>query len=151
MQIVTVIVMTVASVRMSEVKQMNNRYLYKAKRKDNGEWVEGYYAYIRPYHYMMPKDNFDTWFEVDENTLCQCTGLKDKNGKLIWENEICVIRSNPIDEEDGYFTVGWDNDGARFKLESDELVFDFDDIHSYECEVVGSIFDNPELLEGGEN
>lgn len=141
---------------------MNNRYLYKAKRKDNGEWVEGIPIkthiglficfeenphYCSQYGYM----EIDEIIIVDENTLCQCIGSEDKNGKLIWENDICIIHSNPIDEEDGYFTVGWDNDDARFKLESNKLVIDFESIHSYECEVVGNIFDNPELLEGGEN
>ena len=149
---------------------MNNRYLYKAKRMSDGAWISGGSIIqfldngIRSFY--MPQFNekyvcthddvtsdilgFEScrFYKVDRSTVCRCIGSEDKNGKLIWENDICIIRSNPIDEEDGYFTVSWDNDGARFKLESDEMVFDFDSIHSYECEVVGNIFDNPELLEG---
>ena len=54
---------------------MNDRYLCRAKRKNWRElpkekwWVEGYYAYMQPYHYIMPKDNFDSWIEIDEKTL----------------------------------------------------------------------------------
>ncbi len=143
---------------------MNDRYLYKAKRKDTGEWAEGNILASGERYFIIPMFGVSCIegngeekrinlfaYEVDPSTLCQCTGVTEKNDGLIWENDICIIHSNPIDEEDGYFTVGWDNDGARFKLESNELVFDFDNIYSHECEVIGNIFDNPELLEGGEH
>lgn len=142
---------------------MSDRHLCKGKRTDNGEWVEGFLieddfgCFIVPEDYISERQLKNKSygyelilikaFEVDSSTICQCTGLKDKNGELIWENDICIIHDSAIDEEDGYFTVEWDDDGARFALEGDGLTADFDSYHGYECEVIGSAIDNPELLE----
>ena len=130
---------------------MNDRYLYRAKRKNwrglpKEKWrVEGYYAYMQPYHYIMPKDNFDSWIEIDEKTLCACTVLKDKNGKMIWENEIIKCKC-------GIAVVVWDKSEWRIKWVKDniwrkDLHFWVNDENEYGVEVIGSAIDNPELLE----
>ncbi|MFQ8663526.1 MAG: YopX family protein, partial [Lachnospiraceae bacterium] len=68
--------------------------LFKAKRKDNGKWVEGYYRRIPCMgmleHYIMPRNpkNRMEQYAIDPDTLCQYTGLTDKNGRKIWENDI---------------------------------------------------------------
>lgn len=79
---------------------MNNRYLYKAKRKDNGEWVCGNLIFRRiwssEFYVIRVEDNgFDNYeeFEVIPETICQCTTLIDKNGKLIFTDDILHIRT----------------------------------------------------------
>lgn len=77
---------------------MENRYLFRAKRIDTGEWVEGYLSY--PFctekgnesYYFYAKDSLGFFCRcvVDASTICQCTGRNDKNGKLIYENDIMV-------------------------------------------------------------
>ena len=137
---------------------MNDRFLFRAKRSDNREWVEGYYAVARDrkgltQHNILIADNdlgYFKWIVVDPSTICQCTGLKDKNGKLIWENDICIITDGTLDEEDGYFRLDWEIDRAMFEFEGTGICANFDNVSGYDCEVVGNIFDNPELLEVGE-
>lgn len=62
---------------------MNDRDLYKAKRIDNKEWITG--------NYMFPDQIYDyinkIAYRIEPETVCRCTGRKDKSGKLIWEND----------------------------------------------------------------
>ena len=148
---------------------MNDRYLFKAKRADNGEWVYGnliwsddcvddYRAIIIPTNNsnMFTKGGakgdlgFENWYRVNENTICQCTNLKDKNGKLIWENDIAK------DEKGNFYKSIWQDNFYKFCwvcIKSNIKVcvgnkWDlWDSIKGFEIEVVGNIFDNPELLE----
>ena len=134
---------------------MNDRYLYRAKRKNWRElpkdkwWVEGYYAYMQPYHYIMPKDNFDSWIEIDEKTLCACTGLKDKNGKLIWENDIVNVSTN---KGNTLCQVRYADSVAQFQLWQSKTLHKTStvlNLGNYREEVCGNRFDTPELLEVG--
>lgn len=131
---------------------MENRYLFKAKRVDNGEWVQGalllHDADTATIFNQHPADGSLQGFEVDRNTACQCTGLKDKNGKLIWENDI--VR----DEHGNFYKAFWQNNHYQFSwicVKSDVFFtgvkWDLWSFKSFEIEVTGNIFDNPELLE----
>lgn len=124
--------------------------LFKAKRKDNGEWVEGQYVYItnpltedgEPIKHLICNGTNIFNDLIDPVTLCQYTGLTDKNDKKIWENDIVELPDG-----EGYFTCEWEEGTARFVMNGDGLTVDFDNYWSYQTEVAGNIFDNPELLE----
>lgn len=143
---------------------MEDRYLFKAKRLDNGEWVQGnliqscdatdgWETIIIPIknsnmftkHIKRGYGNlgFENWYRVDPSTICQCTGLKDKNGTLIWENDI--IKDNVI-----YGVVRLDEVNARYIVDDREDGYQDYSEWWHECEVIGNIFDNPELLESEE-
>ena len=145
---------------------MNNRYLYRAKRIDNGEWVEGYLIYAKkdcyicenPYECMSEYSSlngqsygFGGFKLVDQSTICQCTGLKDKNGKLIWENDIMVAHlDDSFPEDTTYARVVWNNNGFCTKEQGSDDIFPLDKFDQENFEVCGNLFDNPELLEVGE-
>lgn len=134
---------------------MKDRYLFKAKRLDNGEWVKGALVYDdmdKLYRIIIELDystgtciTTDKAPRVDASTICQCTGLKDKNGKLIWENDIV----NCLAEECcGY--IGWNEDeaGFYFNVLLEDGTYEEEHIYDYvDCmDVIGNVFDNPELL-----
>ena len=129
--------------------------LFKAKRKDNGEWVEGYYVYCRKRHYILPALNKaigfdereDEWVEANPNTLCQYTGLTDKNGQKIWEYDICEM---VYDGTIHIYVVVWDKTELDFKGTNGKESYGCNFEYLGCCEeivVIGNIFDNPELLE----
>lgn len=135
---------------------MKDRYLYKAKTC-NGEWVTGQYVkgldmYAKEVHLIFePTKIFyssgetDGWSEIDPTTICQCTGLKDKNGKLIWENDI--VR----DEYGNFYKAFWQNDYYQFSFCAKTGVFPIGSkwnlwsFKSFEIEVIGNVFDNNDL------
>lgn len=148
---------------------MEDRYLFKAKRVDNGEWVQGYLfddgfenGRIFIGGLVIEKYNgtaCDDWnvtgidfCEVDPSTICQCTGLKDKNGKLIWENDICD-RKEEYPEIVKYNNGDWTLDYSYSKGKESGYCccnLGFYALERKCVEVIGNIFDNPKLLESEE-
>lgn len=149
---------------------MNREILFKAKRKDNGEWVEGQYVYItnpltedgKPTKHLICNGTSIFNDLIDPDTLCQYTGLTGKDGKKIWENDI--------------LRYSYDYDGSPFLKDGEEIKYRAgavfwsewrgswavcgrgnkkctnNDVFKYNrnpnrTEVIGNIFDNPELLE----
>ena len=163
-----------ASIRSGIGENMEDRYLYRANRKDNGEWIVGsliqspYLGSIRSWISSEQEDKARlreisskqaVWraFEVRIDTICQCTGLKDKNGNLIWENDI--VKCVDVNAETEFFAVvefgntnGFYSCGYQLKhIYGDEpnldilLWIDMEETGAT-CAVIGNIFDNPELL-----
>ena len=129
---------------------MEERYLYKAKRADNGEWVQGYLFGIWEKRYILwgMTNDIPNMIEVAPSTICQCTGLKDKNGKLIWENDIMVAHlDDDYPEDETYIRILWYESGFCSKEKGSEDISQIDKFDQEHFEVIGNVFDNPELLE----
>ena len=142
--------------------------LFRGKRIDNGEWVEGWlvikqdplldvtYCFILSYG---KGESYVTWYPVDPDTVGECTGLMDKNGKLIFEGDICKVDYGGLSclgvvtfgegtfDSGIYRYLGWylaDEDGRRDHCSLQECADEYEGI-----EVIGNIHDNGELMEEG--
>ena len=133
---------------------MDNRYLYRAKRKSDKKWIYGNLIQTDDGVYIIQNyvpQHLIGKYEVDSSTICQCTGLKDKNGKLIWENDILVSHlDDEYPDDETYEKVIWRKSGFYTVEQGSDDVSKLDDFTEQNFEVVGNIFDNPELLEVGE-
>lgn len=117
---------------------MSRKILFRGKRTDNGEWTQGYLFRIwgKAYICWGTVNDVPDMKEVDPETVCQYTGLTDKKGRKIFEGNILKIpekKNHNVKFEYGQFCVGINCPVAYIRTE---------------CEVIGNIFDNPELLEG---
>lgn len=122
--------------------------LFRGKRVDNGEWVEGFYACVLDTHYIIT-GRFDSLtngiinseaYKVDPSTVGQFTGLTDCNGVKIFEGDI--VRYGQRGE------VEYNSGSAQFTLNFTNSTYEgFDKIPFCDCEVLGNIHDSPEPLE----
>jgi uncharacterized phage protein (TIGR01671 family) len=124
---------------------MEDRYLFKGKEKDSGKWLEWNAIAGIPHNVTILTD-----------TICQCTGLKDKNGNMIWENDVIKYRFGNV-----YAQIRYGAYKSCFDSQKTEHIgfyVDWSESRNYRkdlgywinmvnAEVVGNIFDNYELLE----
>ena len=140
--------------------------LFRGKRTDNGKWVEGNLFVPdlpnTPTQICIGTNVIRITYDVIPETAGRYTGLTDKNGKKIFEGDIVhltdvrnenewkavVVFGNPY----GEYSWGWNflYIGKKPQVNTDILLWvEMEDVEVY-CEVIGNIYDNPELLKGGE-
>lgn len=137
---------------MTESSELYRGNLFRGKHTNalpqnehlNGKWVYGYLCNKN----CIFSPELEGELLVDPETICRCTGKTDQNARDIFEKDICIIHSTSIDEEDGLFVVEWNSDSAKFELSGWGIMTDFENQNGYECEIIGNICDNPELLKG---
>ena len=153
---------------------MSREILFKAKRANWRElpkeewWVEGNLVWTNDAFeeykaIIIPKENsvmftksenddlgFENWYLVDPETICQYTGLDDKDRRKIFEGDILGIEAENLSKEDGCFVVEWSEPSSCFVACGKSYLAHFDNVYEDCREVIGNIFDNPELLKAGQ-
>lgn len=119
--------------------------LFRGKRIDNGEWVEGYLIIrVTGIPYIGWEAFSDKGLQVDPDTVGQYTGVTDKNGKRIFEGDI-------IQNLDGISVVVFDEKTKGFCMSFIEYPYETLDMGEMwdDTEIIGNANDNPELMGGG--
>lgn len=139
---------------------MEDRYLFRGKRIDNGEWVEGA-LFNGESHCIIGKEiKFSPYteheckivgYEVDRDTICRCTGRTDRDEKLIFEHDV-IAYLDTYSTESGYAEadcageVLWDEETLSFQV-TNRLSAESWEVLDGECKVLGNAIEHPELLE----
>ena len=136
--------------------------LFRGKRTDNGEWVYGYYTKARYYlngeemHIIFAPDveafphcEFTEYEEVIPETVSRFTGLTDRNGRKIFEGDIVEGNSEYFTFTHPYGKVVYD--GGQYLISFDDMLEDIECLGAWanDVEIIGNIYNNPELLKGG--
>ena len=131
--------------------------LFRGKRIDNGEWIEGFFFQIweRTYILWGTTNGAPNMIEVDPSTVGQYTGLTDKNGKKIFEGDI-VRHGYTCKYSDGKTADFYSNMPVSFSnhyggwIVGVQGILTIKTVQKYNIEVIGNVHDNPELLGGAE-
>ena len=117
--------------------------LFRGQAFGSREWIYGHYRNGRKVHIIYQDENSDNCYAVRPESICQFTGLTDKNGKKIFEGDIVRYMNKET------MVVVWNKDSASFAIAYSAINFNYiatiSSAHIY-LEVIGNIHDNPELL-----
>lgn len=132
-------------------KAINRDKGYHLTEYKNGEWVYGlvtklYNEQFKSLPAEMTNTNGIRGIEIDHKTIGQYTGLNDKNGNKIFEGDIVDFPDRS--DSESYGVVEYDTNETEFGIVYDSIYEGLGrQYHSRDIEVIGNIFDNPELLE----
>lgn len=124
---------------------MNREIFFRAKKVDGGEWVEGYVVQRYGAWFMYDAENSDTCrqnnYLIEEDTICQYTGMNDALENKIYENDIvkCGDYIGSVKYEKGCFLIKWSN-AEYIRKDLDYWVNDRN------IRIVGNTFDAPKPL-----
>lgn len=123
---------------------------FKAKSLDNGEWCEGYFyeengnTYIIENRQKESMLNRNVTYEVDPSTVCQFTGMRDCEGKEIWEGDIVRDNYDLLCVDNFYEVVYIEEEGAFAFMSLDKVDKYEPFVNLFEAYVVGNKFDRKE-------
>lgn len=123
--------------------------LFRGKRLTTKRWAEGFLAKMWGQFHIINENTESMTYPIEPETICQFTGLTDKNGKKIWENDIVTCQTKygadmgKVVFHKGKFCVFWDSKRSYLKNAHIEAYYDINS----RTVVIGNVFDNPELLQ----
>lgn len=139
--------------------------LFRGKRVDNGEWIQGIYYPVEHTGFSIPggidyyiitrrPGGCKSQIQVIPETIGQFTGLTDKNGNKIFEGDIVqCVEAFALDKikKGECYVVDWFDEGAMFEITKGLDSEDFNHCTELQFKIIGNIHDNPELLKGTKN
>lgn len=151
------------------MENTESRFLHKAKRTDNNEWIQGYLFKTGGCYKILPTDLVSPALSVQEDTICQCTGMTDNDYKLIFEKDVVEFQRKKNDKNPDRYLLWWnkemsamtaiDVNNSRQKCEFDGYDYIGFNVYSdfpimvqdpygdfYDIKVIGNVIDNPELV-----
>ena len=124
---------------------MRDRYLFRGKQ-DDGKWAIGHYISCDVIGHEIYCHREGVGYEIDPATIGQCTGLRDKNGTLIFEGDIAKSTCTYVVTWHSYDPVS-DAHAAEWILKAVASQYYEYFFNVPNLEIIGNIHDNPELLE----
>ena len=132
------------------------RYKFRGQKIDTKEWIYGSFIQMNSNEhqcFIFPENtplcieltDFYT-IPVLKETVGQYAGQHDRNGKEIYEGDLVIVEQ---EDESELIEIKWYDDASRFVLAASTYTCDFDNYSGEDCEVIGNIYENPELLKGG--